>query len=245
MSDWFGTRFCWWVLLICGLTTFGCAGLKTVDIQPATNRVAGQPASQNGWWAVRLQWYWPENEAPAWHLDLLAAHQILLPTISIHEERMLLWRVHRRAVRDQSGHQLSLLFFASRQTAQAVYANIANAAILAELADSGLLQQVWTKPVSDELQTDIADTSDPAWSAAMRSAWPYYIHGASRLWLELVRETANRMIADSAPITLAESVDLYRRADAEIIGIWEMDGHHALLHHLNAIFGYRPIPIRF
>jgi hypothetical protein len=175
----------------------------------------------------------------------LAAHQILLPAISTHEERMLLWRVHRRAVRDESGHRLSLLFYASPQTAQAIYASIADAAILAELVDSGLVQQVQTKTASEGLPTDIADTSDPAWSAAMRSGWPYYIHGVSRLWIDLVSVTANRMISDSAPNTMAETIELYRRVDDEINDIWEMDGHHALLHHLNAIFGYRPIPIRF
>jgi hypothetical protein len=245
MSDFLRARLCWWVLLICGLTTSGCAGLKTADIHPTAPGVAGQPASQNGWWFVRFEWDWSEDAAPAWHLDLLAAHRILLPAISTYEERMPLWRIHRRAARDGGGHRFSLLFYASRQTARAIYAKIADAAILTELVDDGIVRQVQMKPVSDEIEPDIADTSDPAWSAALRAGWPYYIHGVSRLWLHLVSESADRAIADSAPVTMAETIELYRRVGTEIDDIWQMEGHHALLHHLNAVFGYCPIPIRF
>lgn len=33
-------------------------------------------------------------------------------------------------------------------------------------------------------------------------------------------------------------------ADARIAEIWRLEGQHALLHHLNAIFGYKPLTIR-
>ena len=65
------------------------------------------------------------------------------------------------------------------------------------------------------------------------------------MWLDLVSHTANPLLADSAPVSFDETIRVYRRVDEEIDDIWHTEGHHALLHHLNAIFGYEPIPIRF
>lgn len=245
MSNQFSARSWWLVLLIGGLAFAGCASLKTIDIQPVAPVAHVQSESQSGWWSVQIQWYWPEGTVPAWHLDLLAAHQVLLPAIKANEDGILLWRIHRRASRDEAGHQLSLLFHASRLTAQTIYASIADDAILADLAGAGLLRQVHTKPLAEGLQPNVADTSDPAWSPAMQACWPDYIHGVSQMWLNLVSITANPMITDSAPNTIHETVALYRRVDSEINAIWQMEAHHALLHHLNAVFGYQPIPIRF
>lgn len=245
MSNQFNIRLWWLALLISGLAFTGCASLKTIDIQPETPVAHVPSESQRGWWFVQIQWHWPEQMVPAWHLDLLAAHQVLLPAIKAHEDGILLWRVHRRASPDEAGHQFSLLFHASGQTAEAIYASIADNSILADLVGAGLVRQVHTKPLAKGLQPDVADTSDPAWSPAMQASWPYYIHGVSQMWLNLVSITANPMITDSAPDTIHETVELYRQVETEVNAIWQMEGHHALLHHLNAVFGYQPIPIRF
>ena len=126
-----------------------------------------------------------------------------------------------------------------------MYDDIANDSLIADALAAGMVRQVRTKPISEGFQTLIADSSDPAWSPVMQAGWPYYIYGVSRMWLHLVSHTANALIAESAPISFDETVKVYRRVDEEIDNIWQTEGHHALLHHLNAIFGYQPIPIRF
>lgn len=245
MSNLFHIRSLWPAILITGLALTGCAGLTTVDIQPVTSGVAGQSESPPEWWFVRIQWHWAEDMAPAWHLDLLAAHQILLPLINAHGDEILLWRIHRRAGRDEAGHQFSLLFYASGQTAQTIYSGIADNAVLADLTAAGMVAQVKTRPLTDGSFPNIEDMSDPAWSPAMQASWPHYIHGVSRMWLDLVSITANPLITDSAPVTLDGTVALYRQVDADINDVWQTEGSHALLHHLNAIFGYQPVPVRF
>ena len=245
MSNLFSIRCRWLAIFICGMTLTGCASLKTVDVQPIEPSAGLQSVSRNNWWSVRIQWDWPEDSDPAWHLDLFAAHQILLPILNSYQDDIILWRVHRRAGRDDSGHQFSFLFYASGQTAQSVYSDISNHFLIADAMAAGLVRQVRTKALSEGFQSYIEDTSDQAWSPAMQAGWPYYIYGVSRLWLHLVSRTANAVITDSAPISIDETIKVYRRVDDEIDDIWQTEGRHALLHHLNAIFGYEPIPIRF
>jgi hypothetical protein len=83
----------------------------------------------------------------------------------------------------------------------------------------------------------IKDTSDPSWTPEMQRAWPHYIMGVSRFWLELIHE-----LAASAD----KSADLdtrYAAISDELDNLWLHQGDHALLHHLNAVFGYREVNV--
>jgi hypothetical protein len=64
---------------------------------------------------------WPENEDPMWQTDLILAHKVLSPIITQHQETIGLWRFHRRALRDQAGHQFTFIFYASPQVARQVF----------------------------------------------------------------------------------------------------------------------------
>jgi hypothetical protein len=87
------------------------------------------------------------------------------------------------------------------------------------------------------------DTGDPAWSAALRAAWPDYLMGASRTWLLLVSQ-----MAASVPPAASDFADVeaaYKDATASVTAVWREEGRHAFLHHLNALFGYEPLQMRF
>ena len=159
MSELFNIRYWWITIFISGMILTGCASLKTVDVQTIDPSVGVPSDTRNSWWSVRIQWDWPEDSDPAWHLDLLAAHQILLPIINSHQDDIILWRVHRRAGRDDAGHQFSFLFYASSQTAQSVYDDIANNSLIAGALAAGLIRQVRTKPMPEGFQTHIADSA--------------------------------------------------------------------------------------
>lgn len=231
------------IILVGWLTLCGCASLTTADIAPVEPESAVLDGSQNRWWSVRILWQWPTDSPPAWHLDLLAAHQIVLPLINTYEEDLTLWRIHRRAARDEAGHRFSLIFFSSAQTARAIYADVYADPLLGDLVAAGMVRQVQNESATSGRQLEIADTSDPNWSPAVQACWPLYIHGVSRMWLNLVSLTANSMLADADPGTIAETAELYRQVDAEITAVWQKEGQHAFLHHLNAIFEYQPIPV--
>ena len=71
----------------------------------------------------------------------------------------------------------------------------------------------------------------------MQRAWPHFIMGVSRLWLELIRELERAGDWPSAPearyAAISEALDTQ----------WRNEGGHALLHHLNAVFGYKEVQI--
>jgi len=87
----------------------------------------------------------------------------------------------------------------------------------------------------------IADASDPSWPAALQRSWPYYIMGASQMWLQLITETVADMPTPSAALSLDQNEQLYKEVNATLTSLWEINGQHAFLHHLNALFGYNPI----
>jgi len=89
----------------------------------------------------------------------------------------------------------------------------------------------------------ISDTSDPNWSAPLRKAWPYYLMGASQMWLDLISGMADGEQETETPLTFDDLDHQYARINAAITTLWQNEGRHAFLHHLNALFGYEPIVI--
>jgi hypothetical protein len=108
---------------------------------------------------------------------------------------------------------------------------------------SGRVTAVVCDDPSAALRPAVADTSDPSWSAPLRQAWPFYMMGASQMWLDLVCEMARGDHATGAPLSFDELDKRYAGASAEITALWQNEGRHAFLHHLNALFGYEPIVI--
>jgi hypothetical protein len=186
---------------------------------------------------------WPENADPAWHTDLLVAHQVVKPVLDRHAQDIALWRFHRRAARDGSGHQFSFIFFASAETARRVFAGISASPILEQARTAGRVIAVVCDDPATVSRPALADTSDPSWSAPLRQAWPYYLMGASQMWLELVSEMARGEIRAGAPLGFAQLDERYAVTSAAITALWQNEGRHAFLHHLNALFGYEPIVI--
>jgi hypothetical protein len=74
----------------------------------------------------------------------------------------------------------------------------------------------------------------------MQNTWPYYIMGVSRMWLAMV-DQVSRESGMAAEATLGETLEHYARVNDAITHIWQQEGYHALLHHLNAIYGYEAL----
>ena len=231
------------VILVVWFALSGCASLIKTDVRSIEMDSTAREGSQNGWSTVRIQWQWPADTDPAWHLDLFAAHQLFLPIVNAYDNELLLWRVHRRAARDAAGHQFSFIFFTSIQSAKAIFADIAADPLLRDIDAAGIMRQHEMELPATTLQSDIAATSDPNWSPAIQASWPQYIHGVCRMWINLVSLTANQKLAETVPGNVAETAEFYRQVETDITAIWQKEGRHAFLHHLNAIFGYEPIPV--
>lgn len=220
----------------------GCASVPTPPAA-AVPRPAPAPSADHSWWYARFRMDWPDGADPAWQTDLLIAHLVIKPVLDRHAQDIALWRFHRRAARDEAGHQFSFIFFASAGTARRIFSGISSNLVLEQAKASGRVIAVVCDDPSAASRPAISDTSDPNWSAPLRQAWPYYLMGASQMWLDLVCGMARGDPATGAPPSFDELDARYAGISADITTLWQNEGRHAFLHHLNALFGYEPIVI--
>lgn len=233
-SHWTSSLCC---LLLSALSA--CATPRTlapaIPISAPFDSAAG-PA----WHSCRARIAWPADAGPDWGVDAFLAGAVFAPALVELGPQLRSWRWHRRAVRDAAGHQFSLLFYADTNASEQLITNLAKQPRLQQALDQGVLSTFDCSDLPHWSGADFGASSDPAWSPALQQAWPHFIHGSSQLWLELLRA---QPIAADAP--LPQLLEDYRRANEALNQTWASEGRHALLHHLNAIFGYQPLPIRF
>lgn len=195
-----------------------------------------------GWWISRFRIRWPENKEPSWHIDLLLAHKIIAPLLKKYGKDISLWRFHRRAARDEEGHQFSLLIYSSPDTARILIDYIQNASLLKKMKKSSIiLQDIYDDPKSI-IRPNIEHTSDAKWSPVMKKSWPYFIMGVCEMWISIMNE-----ISAENPLQKTVSVKkiaaYYQQINEKVTLHWREEGGHSLLHHLNAIFGYEALVI--
>ena len=231
-----------WVTIALGVIIIaGCAGMTPQGTSTAIVREPLQDNTAMGWWSVRFQHDWPEGGAAAWHMDALIAHRVVAPILERYHDQIPLWRFHRRAARDKAGHRLSFIFYADSVSAQGVIAAVQNDSLVVELLQSGNIWRVSVDGNGQITKTGIGDTSDQSWSPIIRNTWPYFIMGVSKTWLEMVAVEADRRQSSTGVASIDDLIEQYRLIDDEVRQIWQTEGHHAFLHHLNAIFGYMPV----
>ena len=54
---------------------------------------------------------------------------------------------------------------------------------------------------------------------------------------------AEKILEEETPKSIEEIEAFYNQINESIIELWQEEGRHALLHHLNAIFGYEPLAV--
>lgn len=196
----------------------------------------------DGWWSVGVKVHWPPDTAPRFEIDALLADQVFRPLILAHETALPLWRFHRRAARDADGHQFHFLFYASRETAAAIFRAVDADPLLKRLREAGVIDAVKTDDVKTTWRPAVSAMGDPHWSDAVNRAWPYFAMGVSKTWLSLVRSDAGTV---SPNLPVDAMLRRYRTANDKVTAQWQTEGGHAFLHHLDALFGYEPLGIRF
>ena len=189
------------------------------------------------WWSARFKINWPANINWDSAMDLFVAHRIVAPSLEKYSNRLFRWRFHRRAARDNTGHQFSFIFYADADIAEKIFNQIRSNAVLNELLNSQLINNASMGETDKPSKPDIEDSSDSNWSETLQRQWPAYIMGVSAMWLGLIDENLETTQNEE----VFRLLEAYRRTEEKITSIWYQEGKHALLHHLNAIFGYRPL----
>lgn len=233
------------VLVLAVLGFVGCAQVPQVDqargvISPGYRPISEQQALY--WWRVCFRMPFDEKNAPRWPMDMLLADRIAAPVIERYAHRIPLWRFHRRAAPDSTGHQFSLLFYSDGDTARSIFAEVEANPLIPELISNHYLDRVVVSCGQKNKRSDLGATSDSKWDIRLQKTWPFYIMGVSAHWLALIGELGAKIPAasDDPRDLLAR----YERILGEINAIWQQEGQHAYLHHLNALFGYQPLLIQ-
>lgn len=234
----------WLLYCVAGLWLFaGCAGTPLPPVSgPALPDDLATAAEGHGWWSVRFRMDHPD-ERPRWEVDLLIAHRIVAPLIKVYRSEIELWRFHRRFAEDIRGHQFSFLFFASADTAHRIHQQVIADPVVGQLFSSGTIVEVLTDDVAHNDRRAVGDTSDANWSPVMQANWPYFIMGVSRMWLGMI-DQVSRNIGAADEATCDQLLDHYQKVNDRVTHTWQHESQHALLHHLNAIFGYEPMILK-
>ena len=193
------------------------------------------------WWACRFKISWPVETEFNHAADLMLAHAVVGPELKRYSRDLYWWRFHRRAARDETGHQFSFLFYTDANVASGVMENIKQNIILDKMLAEKIVERIIFDDPERPKRHLVEDTSDPNWSLTLQRNWPSFIMGVSALWLGLIDDgMTNIAIHDDVSIMIKR----YESVDTAITNIWRDEGQHALLHHLNAIFGYEPLLIK-
>ncbi len=220
----------------------GCA-IKPPTVSEQVNLDLPADLNQHGqyyWWYARFRINWPENTRPDFSIDTLIADAVIEPILMEHQNNISLWRFHRRANRDNTGHQFSFIFYSSRTTAEKIFNKIKNDQITKKLLTQNIVKNVVTDNPENNIRSQLKDTSDKNWSSTLQTAWPVFIMGVSATWLQLINQQINQ---SSINDELDELLITYRDVNQKVNSIWHKEGQHAFFHHLNALFGYEPIRI--
>jgi hypothetical protein len=222
---------------------WGCASLAPVvedsaDTQQPQADTVALPEG-DGWWYARFHIDWPEGEPTRWYVGTLIGGEVIAPIFDDYYQDVYIWRIHRRASRDGYGHVFSFIFYSTPQGAQRIYAAIENNAVVKSLLESGQLTEVSVDDVTRITRPNIEDTSDEHWPESVQKTWPAMIMGTSRMWLDLVSELA----ANESAIGGLDAK--YRNVQEAVTAIWREQGQHAVLHHINAVYAYQPLLIRY
>jgi hypothetical protein len=183
------------------------------------------------------------TEPVPWHLDALLADRVFAPILERLEPSLVLWRFHRRAAPDETGHQFRFLFFADAAIAARVASALRASSTLDALVRAGRVHRVLIPGPDESSGNDAGDQSDRAWPDTVKRSWPYFAMGVSRNWLAMIREERGKRPRRERE-TVAELVARYGDINATVDALWRGNAQHAWLHHLNALFGYQPVVIQ-
>jgi hypothetical protein len=106
---------------------------------------------------------------------------------------------------------------------------------------AGVIDDVVCDDPEKLTRPNIEDTSDKNWPVSIQKTWPYYIMGVSQMWLNLIAQVADDNMKSDSPSSIKEIETFYKQVDEIMTELWQKQGRHAFMHHLNALFGYKPL----
>lgn len=187
----------------------------------------------NRWFHFKFRFGLPQR----WWIDLFLIDQLFRDILTKKRNELKLWRFHRRAAPGDAGHQLSFLCYTNDDTAESIEQIIADHISVNILRENKILKDY----LRDEYDSRIEATSDGNWPSSIQKSWPYFIMGVCEMFVDLIIQHRSLDISITGSNDISEIEKLYSDLHESISAVWEDEGSHAFLHHLNAIFGYEPL----
>ncbi len=217
-----------------------CSTITTSNqADPVTAIAPPVTGSAQGWHYARFRIPYTKSSPPNWSMGTLIAVEIIQPVLNKHRDSIPLWRFHRRAGHDAAGHQFSFVFYSNKTTASQLYREIQSSPLLQQLTQRRKVMLLTPDDLSKNPRPNIEDSSDKSWSTVIQKTWPHYIMGISQQWLKMVTAISNDQ-EKTVPLEAR-----YQEVQNIANHIWQREGKHAFLHHLNAIHAYQPLLIRY
>lgn len=226
------------LVILIGSSINACNYSAKAPLQQAEQALLDKNAVTTGWWYARFRLDWPDQE-PRWYLGTMLAAEVVAPVLITHNKKISLWRFHRRAHRESGGHIFSFIFYSAAADATAIYHDLLDNQVLKYLQNKEQVKWVGLDDTSKILRPNIKDTSDPRWPETIQKTWPNYLMGASQMWLDMVLDVAAKQ-----GVISGDEVS-YSRVQNKVTEIWQQQGRHVWLHHLNALFAYQPLLMRY
>lgn len=189
------------------------------------------------WFSYQFRFKMQDDANPLWWLDLFVVDTIVRDVLEQYRDECHLWRFHRRAMHDASGHKLSFLCRTANDISESIHEVASSHATTRFLKEKSLLLD-YTK---EECGSDVEATSDSSWSHEVKKAWPFFIMGVSEMILELITQIKGQHGNLASENDLSSIENYYQSINERFTAIWRNEASHAFLHHFNAMFGYAPV----
>jgi len=189
------------------------------------------------WYFYRFRLSGDFDKETKWWLDIFIIDQIVRKIIektSINS-KIYLWRFHRRKGKDIAGHQFSFLCYTNQSNSDEIYKFINNTDAFKILSKNDILKEYFI----EEGGKEIDGSGDRHWPEKISKSWPYFIQGASRSMVEMIKLITNDTLCSINSNNILEIEEFYQKVDKLLEYYWYEYGGHAFLHHLNGLFGYQ------
>ena len=243
IASYYKNKWCVVLILLSFILLSACTTTPQRTIPPVTMQPVNINDDTAAWRRCYFRITWPEDSEPHFEIDLLIAHRIVGPVLINHGNNMYRWRFHRRAGRDEAGHQFTFAFYSGSTHAKNIIQQLQENNVRKRLLEKEILEVAGCDSPEDMSMPGIADTSDKKWSDSVQAHWPSYIMGVSNLWLGLIDDAIATVGGGNTDID--SMIQDYQQASELVTSVWRNEGQHAFLHHLNAVFGYESTLIRY
>lgn len=153
----------------------------------------------------------------------------------------LLWRFHRMQIDNKVNHWKFKVYTTKRKFDEMVK-QIQKPRILKKLTVYDYIEKVEFGVATDS-NDNVGSDRDNAWPYVIRESWPYFIHGASKCFLQLVNSVIKRYCEENyitlnSKMDMSEQLEFYDKIVCEMYDIWKTWSQHVFCHHTSALFGY-------